>query len=141
MSEEKFPENKNGSRWKKILLSIAASPVNSLFGAVVLFYAARIFIFGQDTLFIKLEAGGVVFCGCYGHLPKALSSFCCLVALLAAGAFEYYQYSHRNEIVCEDNGGRWNSERETCEEKSSLWQQVGRWLQELARLFFQAGAF
>ena len=61
MSEEKFPENKNGSRWKKILLSIAASPVNSLFGAVVLFYAARIFIFGQDTLFIKLEAGGVVF--------------------------------------------------------------------------------
>lgn len=59
---------------------------------------------------------------------KSLIKFLLFVALLAAGAFEYYQYSHRNEIVCEDNGGRWNSERETCEEKSSLWQQVGRWL-------------
>ena len=74
MFEETSPENKNGSRWKKILLSIAVSPINSLFGAVILFYAARIFIFGQDTLLIKLEAGGVV----YGHLPKALSRFCCL---------------------------------------------------------------
>ncbi len=128
MSEEKFPENKNGSRWKKILLSIAASPVNSLFGAVVLFYAARIFIFGQDTLFIKLEAGGVVFLWLLWTFAKSLIKFLLFVALLAAGAFEYYQYSHRNEIVCEDNGGRWNSERETCEEKSSLWQQVGRWL-------------
>lgn len=128
MSEEKFPENKNGSRWKKILLSIAASPVNSLFGAVVLFYAARIFIFGQDTLFIKLEAGGVVFLWLLWTFAKSLIKFLLFVALLAAGAFEYYQYSHRNEIACEDNGGRWNSERETCEEKSSLWQQVGRWL-------------
>lgn len=59
---------------------------------------------------------------------KSLIKILLFVALLAAGAFEYYQYSHRNEIVCEDNGGRWNSERETCEEKSSLWQQVGRWL-------------
>lgn len=128
MSEEKFPENKNGSRWKKILLSIAASPVNSLFGAVVLFYAARIFIFGQDTLLIKLEAGGVVFLWLLWTFAKSLIKILLFVALLAAGAFEYYQYSHRNEIVCEDNGGRWNSERETCEEKSSLWQQVGRWL-------------
>lgn len=128
MSEEKFPENKNGSRWKKILLSIAASPVNSLFGAVVLFYAARIFIFGQDTLFIKLEAGGVVFLWLLWTFAKSLIKFLLFVALLAAGAFEYYQYSHRNEIACEDNGGRWNSEREICEEKSSLWQQVGRWL-------------
>jgi hypothetical protein len=128
MSEEKFPENKNGSRWKKILLSIAASPVNSLFGAVVLFYAARIFIFGQDTLLIKLEAGGVVFLWLLWTFAKSLIKILLFVALLAAGAFEYYQYSHRNEIACEDNGGRWNSERETCEEKSSLWQQVGRWL-------------
>ena len=128
MSEEKFPENKNGSRWKKILLSIAASPVNSLFGAVVLFYAAQIFIFGQDTLLIKLEAGGVVFLWLLWTFAKSLIKILLFVALLAAGAFEYYQYSHRNEIVCEDNGGRWNSERETCEEKSSLWQQVGRWL-------------
>ena len=59
---------------------------------------------------------------------KSLIKILLFVALLAAGAFEYYQYSHRNEIACEDNGGRWNSERETCEEKSSLWQQVGRWL-------------
>lgn len=128
MSEEKFPENKNGSRWKKILLSIAASPVNSLFGAVVLFYAARIFIFGQDTLLIKLEAGGVVFLWLLWTFAKSLIKILLFVALLAAGAFEYYQYSHRNEIACEDNGDRWNSERETCEEKSSLWQQVGRWL-------------
>lgn len=78
MFEETSPENKNGSRWKKILLSIAVSPINSLFGAVILFYAARIFIFGQDTLLIKLEAGGWSFCGCYGYLPKALSRFCCL---------------------------------------------------------------
>ena len=123
MSEEKFPENKNGSRWKKILLSIAASPVNSLFGAVVLFYAARIFIFGQDTLLIKLEAGGVVFLWLLWTFAKSLIKILLFVALLAAGAFEYY-----HEIACEDNGGRWNSERETCEEKSSLWQQVGRWL-------------
>lgn len=128
MSEEKSQENKNGSLWKKTLLFIAASPVNSLFGAVVLFYAARIFIFGQDTLFIKLEAGGVVFLWLLWTFAKSLIKFLLFVALLAAGAFEYYQYSHRNEIVCEDNGGRWNSERETCEEKSSLWQQVGRWL-------------
>ena len=128
MSEEKFPENKNGSRWKKILLSIAASPVNSLFGAVVLFYAARIFIFGQDTLLIKLEAGWVVFLWLLWTFAKSLIKILLFVALLAAGAFEYYQYSHRNEIACEDNGGRWNSERGTCEEKSSLWQQVGRWL-------------
>lgn len=128
MSEEKFPENKNGSRWKKILLSIAASPVNSLFGAVVLFYAARIFIFGQDTLLIKLEAGWVVFLWLLWTFAKSLIKILLFVALLAAGAFEYYQYSHRNEIACEDNGGRWNSERESCEEKSSLWQQVGRWL-------------
>lgn len=128
MSEEKSQENKNGSLWKKTLLSIAASPVNSLFGAVVLFYAARIFIFGQDTLLIKLEAGGVVFLWLLWTFAKSLIKILLFVALLAAGAFEYYQYSHRNEIACEDNGGRWNSERETCEEKSSLWQQVGRWL-------------
>ena len=128
MFEETSPENKNGSRWKKILLSIAASPVNSLFGAVVLFYAARIFIFGQDTLLIKLEAGGVVFLWLLWTFAKSLIKILLFVSLLAAGAFGYYQYSHRNEIACEDNGGRWNSEREICEEKSSLWQQVGRWL-------------
>lgn len=128
MSEEKSQENKNGSRWKKILLFIAASPVNSLFGAAVLFYIVRILVFGQDTLLIKLEAGGVVFLWLLWTFAKSFIKILLFVTLLAVGAFGYYQYSHRNEIACEDNGGRWNSERGTCEEKSSLWQQVGRWL-------------
>lgn len=140
MSEEKFPENKNGSRWKKILLSIAASPVNSLFGAVVLFYAARIFIFGQDTLLIKLEAGGVVFLWLLWTFAKSLIKILLFVALLAAGAFEYYQYSHRNEIVCEDNGGRWNSEREPAKKKAAFGSRSDAG-SRISPAVFQAGAF
>lgn len=78
MSEEKFPENKNGSRWKKILLSIAASPVNSLLGRLSCFMQPGFLFLGKIPCLLNLRPEGLSFCGCYGHLPKALSSFCCL---------------------------------------------------------------
>ena len=119
---------KEQSWWKKILMFMLHSPVQSAFGIFTLFYVFRIFALGQDDFTIKAQAVGIVFLWILWCVAKSIIKLLLFIALLLLGLYGYNYYTHHDEIACEENGGYWNVKEETCEEKGNLWQQIRRLL-------------
>ncbi len=115
------------SFFKRILSLIFKSPVSLLFIGAILWFLAKIYIIGQDTLLNKAYLIGI--CGLWIFWFVAKSFFKILLLILfAAGLFlGYYYLTNYNEITCKNNGGYWNSELTVCEEKLNMWQQIQKW--------------
>ena len=128
MTEENKKEEQEKIWWKKLLLGMLRSPVQSIFGIFTLIYLLRIFLLGQDELTIKAQAVGVIFLWVLWVVAKSIIKLLLFIALLLVGGYGYYYYTHHSEISCEENGGYWNAKEEVCEEKGNLWQQIMRWL-------------
>ena len=127
MSENENVENKKTeekSLKKRFLLFLLHSPVQSVFGIVLLVYLARIFIFGQDEFAIKFQALGVAFFWVLWVVAKSIIKLILFIALLLVGAYGYYNYNNHDKISCEDSGGYWNAKEEICEEKTGIWQWI-----------------
>ena len=108
-------EEKKVGLWAKIGAFGLKNPIASLFALVIAYYAAKIYIFGGDTftnkaiLYALFVAWGVYFV--VRHLFKVL------LALIILGGIGYgiYAYSQKEIKKCEDSGGKWNEETQTCE--------------------------
>ncbi len=128
MTEENKKEEQEKVWWKKILLGMLRSPIQTIFGICTLVYLARIFLLGQDDFTIKAQALGIVFLWVLWIVAKSIIKLLLFIALLLLGLYGYYYYTHHDEIACEESGGYWNAKEETCEEKGTIWQQIRRLL-------------
>ncbi len=103
---------------KKILLWFIGSPVRSVFIVLLLYFAIIVWLF--DGLADKLFLVGVFVLWLFWFFAKNMIKVLLFLVILGAAGHAYYQYSHREQIQCEESGGVWNKKTKTCDEKSLI---------------------
>lgn len=111
------------SFWKKFLKLLINSPIRSIFILALLYFGVQAFVFSQ-TLADKIAFFAVIGVWILFFVAKQIFLFLVLVCLLGGGAYLYYDYTHREAKQCEQNGGYWNNNTQTCEEKKSSWERL-----------------
>ena len=114
---------KKSGLWKKILKRIIKSPINSIFIIALLYFGMQAFMFSQ-TLSDKVAFFAVIGVWVLFFIAKQIFLFLIILLLLGGGAYLYYDYTHHEAKQCEQNGGYWNSNTQTCEEKKSSWERL-----------------
>ncbi len=122
MSENKEAENKPGLL-KRIVLSALKSPINTVLLVLLLYFGLKAYAF-DGTLLDKLTAFGVLALWMFWFIAKHMLIILVLLVLLGGSAYFYYEYAHQQEKECERNGGEWNDQTKTCEEKQSFWSYI-----------------
>ncbi len=115
-------ENKSGLL-KRLLKACLRSPVNFLFSCAVVYCALQAYVLAP-SLINKMILLGVVGLWMIWFLAKHLIVLLVVLALLGGGAYVYYELTGREARKCEENGGFWNKNTQTCEEKVSLFDKV-----------------
>lgn len=116
-------ENKK-SIWLKFGSFCLKSPISCLFAVFILYYAAKIYVFGGDTIINKAIMIGLFALWAVYFALRHLFKFLLILALLGAVIYGFYAYSQREIKKCEDSGGVWNTETQTCEKKKTFWEEV-----------------
>ncbi len=122
------------SWWKRLLLALLKSPVNTFFGLLVIYELFSIYVLGQNALTDKLTLAGLLFLWLLWYLFKNVIKLLLLAILIALAAYGWYYYSHQDQRLCEQSGGVWNEQTATCEEKISFWQKVKNLWQEKIKI-------
>lgn len=117
-------EDQKPSLLKRILFMLLKSPMSVLFGVLLLYYGFQAFVLGNNPYLNKALMVAVVILWLLWFLFKNLFKLLLLAVVIALGAYGYYHYTHLNENKCEAQGGVWNAETNSCEEKLGWWQQI-----------------
>lgn len=107
----------------KFLKLILKSPIRSIFVVALMYFGAQAFVFSQ-TLTDKIAFFAVIGVWILFFVAKQMFFFLTLLCLLGGGAYLYYDYTHREAKQCEQEGGYWNANTQTCEEKKSSWERL-----------------
>ena len=126
MAEENKNEKKR-SRGGRLLALMVTSPVNTLFILTLAYYAFQIYVLNNSPLLNKAIMLGIA---CLWILWFAAKNLIKLLLLLILAGTAVYGYATRDVRKCEENGGVWNKESKTCEEKTG-------WLHEIQKLVEQ----
>ena len=127
---EETKNDKKPSLGIRLLRLALASPVNTLFILALAYYAFQIYILGNSPLLNKAIMFGIAGLWILWFAAKNLLKLLLFLALAGVAIYGYYSYATRDIRQCEANGGVWNKERKTCEEKTG-------WLHELQKLVEQ----
>ena len=91
------------------------------------YYAFQIYVLNNSPLLNKAIMLGIA---CLWILWFAAKNLIKLLLLLILAGTAVYGYATRDVRKCEENGGVWNKESKTCEEKTG-------WLHEIQKLVEQ----
>ena len=106
------------------------SPVNTLFILALAYYAFQIYVLNNSPLLNKAIMLGIACLWILWFAAKNLIKLLLLLILAGTAVYGYYGYATRDARKCEENGGVWNKESKTCEEKTG-------WLLEIQKLVEQ----
>lgn len=129
MAEENKNEEKR-SRGVRLLVLMLTSPVNTLFTLALAYYAFQIYVLNNSPLLNKAIMLGIACLWILWFAAKNLIKLLLLLILAGTAVYGYYGYATRDARKCEENGGVWNKESKTCEEKTG-------WLLEIQKLVEQ----
>lgn len=129
MAEENKNEKKR-SRGGRLLALMLTSPVNTLFILALAYYAFQIYVLNNSPLLNKAIMLGIACLWILWFAAKNLIKLLLLLILAGTAVYGYYGYATRDVRKCEENGGVWNKESKTCEEKTG-------WLHEIQKLVEQ----
>ena len=135
MAEENKNEKKR-SRGVRLLALMLTSPVNTLFILALAYYAFQIYVLNNSPLLNKAIMLGIACLWILWFAAKNLIKLLLLLILVnvaqirGPAVYGYYGYATRDARKCEENGGVWNKESKTCEEKTG-------WLLEIKKLVEQ----
>lgn len=119
MAEENKNEKKR-SRGGRLLALMLTSPVNTLFILALAYYAFQIYVLNNSPLLNKAIMLGIACLWILWFAAKNLIKLLLLLILAGTAVYGYYGYATRDARKCEENGGVWNKESKTCEEKNRL---------------------
>ena len=57
-------------------------------------------------------------------LKRTISAVVLLPLLIILIVYGWYYYTHYDQIVCKNNGGVWNEEKQICEEKVNILERI-----------------
>lgn len=131
MSEEN--NEKQRPWWQRILLAVVRSPINTLFGLALLYFAFRAFVWG-GAMADKTAFFVVIGLWAFYLLAKGVLKIVLIVILLLCAGYGYYHFTHLDNSQCEQSGGVWNDKTGTCEEKVGLWKRIEKiWSDDSAK--------
>lgn len=129
MTEETKKEKKrNWSRrfWGIIL----TSPINTIFILLLAYYAFQVYVLDNSPLMNKAIMVGIACLWILWFAAKNLIKLLLLLALIGSAVYGYYNYTTRDIRKCEQNGGVWNKETKTCEEKTSWFHNIQKLIEQ-----------
>lgn len=94
------------------------------------YYAFQIYVLNNSPLLNKAIMLGIACLWILWFAAKNLIKLLLLLILAGTAVYGYYGYATRDARKCEENGGVWNKESKTCEEKTG-------WLLEIQKLVEQ----
>jgi len=118
------------------MLKVIFSPVNIIFVIAAAYFGAQAYLW-QPTLINKLIFYGIVALWVFWIIARYMIYLFVALALVGGGYYAYYQYSTREIRKCEDAGGVWNKETQTCEAKKSLLEKITSQVDKLFTDIFQ----
>ena len=68
--------------------------------------------------------GGVVFLWLLWLFAKAIITLVLSAIVIILIVYGWYYYTHYDQIVCKNNGGVWNEEKQICEEKVNILERI-----------------
>ncbi len=131
MAENTNTEKKIGFG-RKILTLILTSPVNTLLGVALVYFAFQAYVLDNSPVLNQTAALGVICLWILWFVAKSIIKL--LLVLLLGGfvVFSYYNYINQDANLCKQNGGVWNDTTKTCEEKTgwlhNLQEQIAKYL-------------
>ncbi len=116
-------EEQKAGLLKRFLLFCLHSPVNVIFALATVYFALQAYVFAPSMM-NKMILLGVVGLWMFWFLAKHMILLLLVLALLGGGAYMYYEFAGRAARKCEESGGFWNKNTQTCETKVSLVDRV-----------------
>lgn len=119
MSEE---EKKHWSL--RLLGAMIFSPINTITLLALLYFGFQAYILGNDPVLNKMIMLGIAVAWLILFLAKNLFKLILTIAVVLILFYGYYSWSRRDITACEESGGTWNAQTETCEAPQSWWQKL-----------------
>ena len=132
MAENTNTEKKIGFG-RKLLGLVLTSPVNTLLGLALAYFAFQAYVLDNSPLLNQTAALGVICLWVLWFVAKNIIKLLFILLLGGVAVFSYYNYINRDARLCEENGGVWNDASQTCEEKTG-WMHS---LQEMIAKYFK----
>ena len=131
MAENTNTEKKIGFG-RKLLGLVLTSPVNTLLGLALAYFAFQAYVLDNSPLLNQTAALGVICLWVLWFVAKNIIKLLFILLLGGFAVFSYYNYINRDARLCEENGDVWNDASQTCEEKTgwmhSLQEMIAKYL-------------
>lgn len=110
MTEEQKPH------WTiRLLKAMVLSPINTAAILALLYFGSRAYIFNIDPMFNKLLMGCVAALWLILFLVRHLLKLIITIIIIFLIIYGVYYWSRRDIVACEDSGGTWNEQTQSCE--------------------------
>ena len=120
MSEEKK------SFLRKLLGWTVRNPINVICLIVLGYCAIQIYILENDVVTHRVVMFGTVGAWIVLFLANHLLKVILLLVVVLGIAYGWFQFSNKDKIACEEQGGFWNENTLDCEKKISFWEQLNK---------------
>lgn len=111
--------------WKsKIFWWLVKSPVSVILFCSLVYFAFQAYVLNNQPVMNKLCMFGVLAVWGLWFVLRHMFGLLLILLLIGGGFYLYYAKDHKAETECENNGGYWNSNTKTCEEKVGVLEQI-----------------
>lgn len=121
MSEE---NSEKSSVLKRILTWPIHYPLTAICLLALLYFGFQAYVLDNNPALNKLIMLAIVTAWLILFILKHLMVLILLLLLTGGIFYAYYQYTNRPRIECEEKGGVWKEESQTCEEKTGVMAEI-----------------
>lgn len=116
-------ENKK-SRLKRVLWWPIKYPLTFVCVMALLYFGFQAYVLDSNPAMNKLVMLAIISAWVILFVLKHLLVLIFLVVALCGILYAYYQYTNRPRIECEEKGGIWVEDTQTCEEKKGIMAEI-----------------
>lgn len=117
---------KKKSFLRKLFGLVIRNPFNALCSVVTIYCVLQIYILKNDIVTHKIVMFGAVGAWIVLFLANHLLKVILLLIIIGSIAYGWFHFTNKDKIVCEEDGGFWNENTLSCEEKISLWEKLNK---------------
>ncbi|MBE6453072.1 MAG: hypothetical protein E7012_06260 [Alphaproteobacteria bacterium] len=124
---------------KRIFIWPLHHPLTALCLLAIIYFAFQAYILDNNPAMNKLVIVAIIVAWGILFILKHLIVLIMLVLLGCGIFYAYYQYTNRPRIECEEKGGIWNEDSQTCEEKSGIMAEFQKFINKCKKYIKYTG--
>lgn len=121
-------EEKSSNVFGRIFGFVFRNPINILCLSGIGYCAVQAYMLNNAPFMHKAAMLGIVGLWLFLFIAKNMLKLFVFLLIIGGLVYGWFYLTGKDQKACEDNGGFWNKNTLTCEEKVSWWQQVGKML-------------